>query len=49
MQYDIKEVLRLRALGKTQRQISHKTHIAKSSVDRILKRSKELGIDWEFV
>ena len=43
---EYREILRLHALGFSQRNIANSCHASKTTVSHVLKKAKELGISW---
>ena len=43
-----REILRLKSLGLNQQRIAHSCNVSKKTVNRVLKRAKELDISWPF-
>lgn len=41
-----REILRLKSLGLSQQSIADSCNVSKKTVNRVLKRAKELGISW---
>lgn len=43
---EYREILRLHSMGFSQRNIAYSCHASKTTVSRVLKKAKELGIAW---